>query len=226
MAGLLNQPKDEATGAAAAGGGTPPVGPAEVPDDEGGNVSPEEQEAYEDFVLAGMELLFAGGKAKPEIVKLLDDDPSDIRAALGDVIDDETWAQKGPIAALAAASVIVVSQVIEQMGSPPEASIVFHGGKELLEQIAELGEKAGIRDYSEAELGEAFRMGADLYREVAKDRGWIDEEEAKAEFEGLKTAEKEGRLGEILPELAQGETGDGGAGADTAGGSGGARPGP
>ena len=49
----------------------------------------------------------------------------------------------------------------------------------------------------------AMLMAADLYREAAASKGLVDEEALKAAFDEVVTADKEGRLGEVLPELDQ-----------------------
>src|SRR5947207_781737 len=107
MAGLLKDPNaidqtdpgadpnapDPAGGAAPA----PPVDPnaapvdpnapdgqgATVPDDQGEQATPEEQAAYEEFVKTGYDLMYKGGKVNPGILKMLDDDPTDLIQALG-----------------------------------------------------------------------------------------------------------------------------------------------
>lgn len=183
-----------------------------VGDEEGEvpNVSDEEQEQYEVFLKAGLLLLYAGsgdgGEAKPEVLQMLDEDPSDLIKALGDV---EELTNLTPAVALAATAAIITLELVEnsppQFADDPEGdsanAVIMHGGKALLEELANLAKEAGIYDYSEEEISKAMLMGADLYREAAVERGLIDPESLKQQFGELVTAEKEGRLGEILPPL-------------------------
>jgi len=180
-----------------------------VGDEEGlDQATPEEQDAYEGCVLAGLELIYEGGEARPAILKLLDDDPSDLKAALGEAYpdNDANWQGREHILTLAAAATIltlkVTSQVAEETGERPDGVVIFHAGRALLEELAELSEKAGQRAYDESEIGEAFRVGADLFREAAADSGLIDLDSAKEDWDEVVQADHEGRLGEMLPQLA------------------------
>lgn len=171
--------------------------------------SPEEQAAYEEFVKEGYRLLYEGGEVKPGILKLLDDEPTDLKQALGESLpaDSPVWTEKQHIITLAATTVVVTLQVVtewkEREGELPVADVVFHGGAALLEDLAELAAKRGMHDYSEEEIGEAFRMAADIYREAASAAGLLDMEPLKAEWDELVAADKEGRVGDLLPPLRQ-----------------------
>jgi hypothetical protein len=204
MAGLLNQIAGESEGpdkdVAVAGD------PSVVPEDgEESNVTDEEQAAKDAFVEQGFALMYDGGQVNPYILKLLDDDPTDIREIFGEVLplDDDMWATEGPVIALAATAVVIVLEVLRRMGpeNQPEGDIIFHGGKEILEDIAEIARVAKKREYTPEELGEAMRKGADLFREAASQEGMIDLDAATAEFDEIVQADREGRINDILPQL-------------------------
>jgi hypothetical protein len=76
--------------------------------------------------------------------------------------------------------------------------VILHGGKELLEELANLADEAGIHDFSQNELNRAFLIGMDLWRESASSAGLIDVEQLKAEFAEIRTADAEGRLGALF----------------------------
>ena len=180
-------------------GGLAPAPQDEVPDEEA-NVTPEEQAAYEEFVLNGYELLYDGGKVRPGILELLDENPEDLLA----VIENVDLEQFSPVIALAATATIVVLEVVRRYGEEqPDASIILHGGKDLLEELAEIAGLYGSHDYTEQEMTDAFRMGADLYREAAADMGLVNLDALKAEFEEIVAADREGRTAEVLPGLEQ-----------------------
>ncbi len=48
----------------------------------------------------------------------------------------------------------------------------------------------------------AMRMGADLFREAGAEAGIVDLETANEEWGEIEAADKEGRLGEVMPGLA------------------------
>lgn len=175
-----------------------------VPDDEGAEqASPEEQAKYEEFVKTAFGFMYKGGKVNPGILKMLDDDPSDLMQVLDGA---EELKQFSPVVALAATAAILTLKACEETGEK-DGAIILHGGQAILEELVELAgkEKAGIRDYSEEEMGQAMHMGADLFRHAAEKSGIVDVEEAKKEWGEIETADKEGRLGDVIPQFAGAE---------------------
>lgn len=165
---------------------------------EGEPASEEEQARYDEFVKEGYRLMYEGGEAKEGVLKLLDEDPSDLIEVLGNA---EELQQFTPVVALAAATAVITLEVAKETGET-DGVILLHAGKALLEELVELSEASKRREYSEEEMGAAMRMAADLFREAAVEEGLIDLEEAKEEWGELVAADKEGRLGEMLPEIA------------------------
>lgn len=193
MAGLM--------GAAPAAPSEEPVDPNTVSDDEDAREqpTPEEQAQYDDFVKGALMLVADQGES---ILDLLDEDPSDLKGILGDAVplDEMT-----PALALAATTVIVVLEAVRRAGEKPSDDVLLQGGKEVLESIAELGEKAGEQEYSQDELNQAWLMGLDLYRATAESEGLVDDAALKAQFDEIVSADKEGRLGSVLPALDNAE---------------------
>ena len=167
--------------------------------DEEANVTPEEQAAYEALIDSAMELIYSGGEVNPGIVKMLDDDPSDLMAVLGDT---EAMAQFSPLVAISATAVMVVLEVVRR-GGDVDDTVIFHAGRAIVEDLVEVAEKVQQADYTPDEVNKCFLMAADLYREVAAQQGLVDENELKAQFEEFVKADKEGRLGELSPELEE-----------------------
>lgn len=174
--------------------------PTVVADEEGQEaVTPEEQAQYDQFVKLGMSLV---GDKGEDILDLLDEDPTDLREILGDT---ELLQEPTPAVALAATTVIVVLEAINRSPERPSDDVIMHGGKELLEIIADLGADAGVHDYSQEEMNQAWLHGQDLYREAATSEGLVDQDAVKAQFDDIVTADKEGRLNEVVPGLADAE---------------------
>jgi hypothetical protein len=166
--------------------------------DQQPNVTPEEQAAYDKFVKHALMLMYGGGQVRPGILHLLDNDPKD----LIQIIPTLQGHGVSPIIRLAATAVVVTMQTVRDT-SEQDGAIILHGGKAILEDLAEISQKAGIHDYSDAEVNEAFRVGADLYREAGQTEGLVNLNEAKDEFQQIVTADKSGKLGDVLPPLQQ-----------------------
>jgi len=201
MAGLMGAAPAPGNAQAAPPNPTPQEAADTVSDNEdaGEEATPEEQAQYDAFVKGAMKLVADQGES---ILDLLDDDPSDLKQILGEAgqFDNIT-----PPLALAATTVIVVLEAIRQSGEKPADDVLMHGGKEILEVIADLGEKAGEQEYSQDQLNQAWLMGLDLYRATAESEGLVDDAALKAQFDEIVTADKEGRLGSVLPALDNAE---------------------
>ncbi len=112
-----------------------------VADDEGmEQATPEEQARYEEFVKTAFGEMYEGGKVNPAILKMLDEDPSDLMAVLENA---EELQQFSPVVALAATATILTLNAAEATGEK-DGAILLHGGKAILEDLVEIAEKAGI----------------------------------------------------------------------------------
>lgn len=189
-----------------------------VGDDEGREqASPEEQQEKDDLVKAAFMLIYAGGRVRPVILQLLDDNPADLKQIFGDVLhldqpaDPQSpsgptlWDAQGPIIALAATGVVIMLEVMKQNGGPPsDGGIALHAGAEVLEDLAHISELAGKHKFSPDEMAEALRKGADLFREAAAEEGMINLDQLKQEFGQIVAADKAGQLNRVLPGLGRG----------------------
>jgi hypothetical protein len=87
---------------------------------------------------------------------------------------------------------------------PISDDVIFHAGREILEQLVEISEAAGLHEYKEAEIQGALYQALDMYREANSDEGGrFNPEEAAAAFEALNEADKEGRADEVIPGFEQ-----------------------
>lgn len=185
-----------------------------VADDDTPNVSPEEQATYERLVDQAFKLMYEGGEVRPFILQLLDNDPDDLREIFGDALPlDEPdpdgsgktmWEAQGPIIALAATTCVVAMEAVRRSDIDPEEDgyIILHAGAQILEDIAEISEKSGKHNFTQDEVNEAMRKAADLYRAAGSEEGLVNLDRAKQEFNEIVAADKEGRIGDILPQLA------------------------
>lgn len=176
--------------------------PAAEPDDEAPNVTPEEQEAYDGIVNKAFEIIYRGGEVSPAILKLLDDDPSDLMKVFG--AENQDLQPFTPAIALAATVAIVMVDVAESYGKDqPDGGIMLHAGKDVLSDLAETSVKAGGREFSDKDVNQAVFLALDFYRALAEPKGLIDEEAAKRDFDQIKQADQDGTIGELIPQLSQ-----------------------
>lgn len=175
-------------------------------DDETPNVDEAEQESYEDFVYAGYALIYAKNSVRPEVKSFLDKDPSDLRSVLDKLISEEgEEPQFTPMLTVAATAVIIVLQLMRLADDSdrPDDAVIFHGGRAIVEELAQIYGAQNKQELSQGQVNEAFAMAADLYREAAADAGLVNEEALKAAWGQIVAADKEGRLGEVLPQLEE-----------------------
>jgi hypothetical protein len=150
------------------------------------NVSPEEQAQYEQWVTNGMQLIYSK-QTLPHVMKLL------------------SGGEK-PTEGLANALAMVALRLDESAkegGTEISGDVKLHGAQELLEQLAELAENAGIHEFSEEELEAAFYLALDIYRSTAQANGTLPVEDLKQDFNELVAADQQGRLDEVLPGISE-----------------------
>ena len=183
MAGLLSQTP------ASAGGASPPPQAGAPPAEEGEpqpNVTPEEQAELDRFVDKAFELIYDDA-VQPKILKRL-------------------GGEGNPVDGLAATTAMVVKRVedsAEKAGQPVSPDILFHGGKQILEDLAELSERAGIYEYDQEELDGAGLRALDLYRDAKAKSGTLDEGAIKQDFDAVVQADQQGQLGQMFPGLEE-----------------------
>jgi hypothetical protein len=186
-----------------------------VGDDAGQEqASPEEQAQKDAIVKAAFMLMYGGGRVRPVILQLLDNDPTDLKQIFGKVLpldqpvdpknpqSPTLWQAQGPIIALAATGVVIMLEVLKQMGGQlPDGGIILHAGAEIIEDLGHIAALAGKTKFTPADLAEALRKGADLFREAAAEAGMIDLNQVKAEFGQIVQADKAGQINKLLPGL-------------------------
>lgn len=176
MAGLINS---QGAGVVAKGF----TDDKDVADDEP-NVTPEEQAEYDLFVKNAMEFIYTeDDKVLPDVMN---------RLATGKPVD-----------ALAQTAVWVVGMVessAKSSGKEISDDVVFHGGREILEQLVEVAEAGGDHDFTEKEIEAAWYQALDLYREASSGEGGrFKPEEAASEFMALNEADQQGNADDVLP---------------------------
>lgn len=177
-------------GAAAQGApqGAPQEQPQATPEGQDGgdqpNVSPEEQAAYDEFVTNGMHLIYQGDHVAPAVLAQLKGDWKGVEPSLGQIPDDSTPLDpKSPTDNLAVATVALVLALeasAAHSNAKVDGSVLFHGGAELMEQLADIAQAAKIHDFTDDEMTGAANRAALLYGVSSKT---MDKQEALAEFD-------------------------------------------
>lgn len=173
------------------GSGAAPVGFTDgaMPEDEAPNVTPEEQKMYDEFVQNAMRIIYTeDGKVQEEVLSRMGtgDKPIDTMA------QTLTWL------------VMLTEQDATRNGVDIPDDVLMHAAGELLGQLVEVSEAAGLHEFKEAELQGAWYQALDMYREANGDEGGrFNQEEAAAQFAALNEADMEGRADEIIPGFEQ-----------------------
>lgn len=172
----------------------------EAMEDQGGqdqgeqpNVSPEEQAQYDQFMDQAFRLIY-DQKSFSQIMKRMTATPD-------------------PVEGLAAVVVMVVQRLqdtAKQQGIQLSGDVLYHGGADLLADLADTAEKAGIHKFSPQELEKALYRALDLYRTMGQQSGQLDPRPFQQDWDVLQRADKAGRLDEVLPQFGKGGGGGGG----------------
>lgn len=150
--------------------------------EEESNVTPEEQAEYDEFVTNGMNLIY-GEQVMPQVLQSIEGDGNPIQGLANTV----------------ATVVMRLEDSAEQAGRPISGDVKFHGATELLEQMAELAEEAGVHQYSEEDMESSLFLALDIYRATRSEQGKLPEEAITEDFQQLVQADKQGNLNEVLP---------------------------
>ncbi len=160
MAGLMNRDKGKAKPA-----------PAAAADD--GNVSPEEQAQYEEFVLNGVQILH-DEKGLETMLQSIGGD--------GDPVEG--------LATTVSSIVMRLEDSAAQSGQQISSDVVMHGGVEIMEQAVELAEQAGL-EISEKQMESALVVAFEMYRNTRQESGQLQGDpfaQDLAELQGMDDA--------------------------------------
>ena len=172
------------------------------------NVSPEEQDQYDQFVTNGMKLIYRDdGKdsvqVNPSVLGQLRGQWDDVKPSLGEIPDEEKPLDpKNPIDNLAVATVALILTLeasAANQNKQVDPIVLFHGGTELMEQLADIADAASIHDFTTDELTGAANRAAMLYGVSSKS---VDKQQALAEFDNFLKTQGD-QLGSELGQIAQ-----------------------
>lgn len=169
-------------------------------DDGEPNVSPEEQAQYDEFVENGLRIIYAEGQeaevSPPLLAQLRGEFGEEVTAMFQGAEPPLGSAPHDALSVTGAMIVLILDASADQAGAPVDDDVVMHAGVALLEELGEVSEAAGIADYSEQDLENAFYRAADLYRLVSPR---MDQAALQSQFEQIVAADKAGELGALLP---------------------------
>ena len=181
---LTQQPEVAPAGAAAPAGGIPATG--QDSGEKQPNVSPEEQKIYDAFVDNALSVIY-DEKSLPQIIESLKGD--------GNPVDG--------LANTAGTVVVRVQDSAEQAGQELPPDVVFHAGSEILQDLAQLAEKAGIHQFSPEEIEGAAFQAMDLYREAKGRDGGAARPQIVEDFNQIVALDQAGKLDELAPGLTE-----------------------
>ena len=163
---------------------------AEGETEEESNVSPEEQEIYNQAVTNALRIIYPKGED----------------AAIAPSVLDTLKSSDNPVVNLASAAVSIVTFLrdsAKEAGAPLPDEILYHAGAAVTEELAEVADVSKIYDYSEDEIEQAFYQALDMYRVSGEQSGDVDPEQLKAGFEQVRQADAEGTLDQMLPGIGE-----------------------
>jgi hypothetical protein len=152
--------------------------------------SPEEQELYDRFVSKAFMLIYDDGFL-PKAVDMLGGE--------GDPMEG--------LARLTSTVVMQVMKAAQAGGQDLPGDVIFHGAKEVFEDLADLSRQAGVFDYSQDpdKLEGAYFRALDHFRMALQGEGGINEEAAKADLDMLQKMDADGELEGFFMKLAEGD---------------------
>lgn len=184
MAGLLSNTKPA---------GTPNMGTADTAGapvmmgaEEEGIVSPEEQKQYDEFVGNGMTMAY-DEQMMPQIIQSLQGDGNPAEG-LGNTV---------------AMIVMRLEDSAKESGVEISGDVMYHGAVELVEQLAELGEEAGVLENTDELRESALYTALDVYRTTRQDQGTLPVDAISEDMNELVAADKAGTVDQMLPGISQ-----------------------
>jgi len=149
--------------------------------------SAEEQDLYNRFVSKAFMLIY-DEKFLPKAVDML--------AGEGD--------PKEGLARLTSSVVVRIMKAAKESGAELGGDVLFHGAKEIFEDLAELSRVSGVFDYSQDPdaLEGAYFRALDHFRMTLQEGGEIDQPAAQADLDMLQKMDAEGKLEGMFLDLA------------------------
>ncbi len=179
MPGLLNDKKQKPTQAKAKSTDFPEA-------DAKGNASKEEQAQYDEFVTNAMSLM-NDEKGLQGLLKAIGGDDNPVEG----------------LANVVASIVMRVEDSADKSGTKISGDVLIHGGAEILEQVADLAEQAGVHEFTEEELESATYMAMDIYRDARQSQGKLDQGAFGQDLKELQAAEADGSLEQQVPGITE-----------------------
>lgn len=183
------------------GGGMPNLGAARGAQGGGGfdpspmgqvgppNAAPaEEQAQYNQFVGSALQLVY-NEKVFPQLMQRI-------------------TGTKDPIGGLADATNMVIDRVreaAEQRGEKISGDVMFHGGAEILENIADAATQTGVHQFGQKEIEAAGLRAADQYR--ARHQDDLDQADVMDGFDQMMEQDQTGVLAKRLRVMQSGGVG-------------------
>lgn len=158
---------------------------AKAPAEEAPNVTEDEQRSYNEFVTNGMEMLY-DQKALPDILQSIAGDGN-------------------PVEGLANALVMMVMRLEDsaaQQGAELNPDVMLHGSTELLEQMADVAEQAGIHKFEQQQIEEALYTALDLYRNMRQQQGQLPTEQLQSDMDEIVRADQAGDIDKLFPGIS------------------------
>jgi hypothetical protein len=191
-----------------------PTAPAAAPSDAseplaagGEPATPEEQAMYDEYVENAMEIIYPQGEqaqVSPQVLAGLKGEwPPEITEMMAALDPPLSTEPLDNIAATAVVLTMMLEGSAATAGQPMPDEVIWHGGAEIVEELVDLGEDLGLFELGEEEVEQAFYRATDIYRQVSPRMDEQAQEGLMSDFEQVVAADREGRLGDIIPGMSE-----------------------
>lgn len=173
------------------------------PSGDQSNVTPEEQAQYDQFVRNAVEIIYpedAQGQMSPALAGQLqgqfDEQSMQMLQGVEPPLDPAN-----PLDNIAGAAVLIclyLDASASQAGFDIDDDIMFNGGAEVVEILASDGEAMGFFDVDDQQTEQAFYRACDIFRTVSPR---VDQNMLADQFQEIVSADQQGKLAQLLPNL-------------------------
>lgn len=148
------------------------------------NVTPQEQAQYDEFMNNAYKLIYSDNTF-PAVLKRIKTSSNPVEA----------------IANITASTVNRLKDSAEKAGKTLSVDVLYQGGKELIEDLADMTAQAGIHTFTDKEMESAVYLALDLFRQMQGPQSPADQAATQQDVQTLKGAQAAGGLDQLLPGL-------------------------
>jgi hypothetical protein len=153
----------------------------------GGQASPQEQALYEQTIDNALRIIYSE-KTFPQVIQRM-------KAAVAASTPQEA------LSGIVAMAMSRVDKSAQENGQQLGRQLVLEAMAEIVADLAQTAEKAGIHQFSQEEIDGAFYRAVDQFRQYKQENGELDQGRYQEEMRRLVEADRAGQLDQAMPGL-------------------------